>query len=61
MLSCAGSKPDKKTTLNDKFVSGMSNLENEKYLNAQNDFKSIVIRGTGTDIGDDAQYYLAES
>lgn len=60
-FSCAGSKPDKEITLQDKFNSGMSHLDNEKYLNAQVDFKSIVIRGTGTDLGDDAQYYLAES
>ena len=39
----------------------MTHLENEKYLNAQIDFKNIVIRGTGTDLGDDAQYYLAEA
>ena len=60
-FSCAGSKPEKEKTLQDKFNSGMSHLDNEKYLNAQIDFKSIVIRGTGTDLGDDAQYYLAES
>ena len=39
----------------------MKHFENEKYLNAQIDFKSIVIRGSGTDLGDDAQYFLAES
>ena len=60
-FSCAGSKPDTEITLQDKFDSGMKHFENEKYLNAQIDFKSIVIRGSGTDLGDDAQYFLAES
>jgi len=59
--SCAGSKSVEEITLQDKFNSGMQNLENKKYLNAQIDFKNIVIRGTGTDLGDDAQYFLAES
>ena len=59
--SCAGSISDKDLTLQDKFDSGMQHLDNKKYLNAQIDFKNIVIRGTGTDLGDDAQYYLAES
>ena len=39
----------------------MENLEREKYLQAQTDFKYVVMRGTGTDLGDDAQYYLGES
>ena len=39
----------------------MTHLENEKYLNAQIDFKNNVIRGKGTDLGVDAQYYLAEA
>ena len=38
----------------------MDNLENEKYLKAQTDFKN-VLRGTGSDLGDDAQYYLGEA
>ena len=39
----------------------MENLEREKYLQAQTDFKYVVMRGTGTDLGDDAQYYLGEA
>ena len=61
MFSCAGSKSNGERSLQDKFLTAMTHLENEKYLNAQIDFKNIVIRGTGTDLGDDAQYYLAEA
>jgi len=61
IFSCAGSKRDGDLSLQDKFMEGMNNLNKEKYLQAQIDFKQIVIRGTGSDLGDDAQYYLAES
>ncbi len=61
ILSCAGSKTDGEVTLQDTFMSGLENLENEKYLQAQSDFKHVVIRGTGSDLGDDAQYYLGEA
>ena len=54
MFSCAGSKSNGERSLQDKFLTAMTHLENEKYLNAQIDFKNIVIRGTGTDLGDDA-------
>ena len=58
---CAGMKSDMETTLQDRFNNALNNLEKEKYLQAQTDFKYIVIRGTGTDLGDDAQYYLGEA
>ena len=61
ILSCAGSKTDREMALQDTFMSGLENLENEKYLQAQSDFKRVVIRGTGSDLGDDAQYYLGEA
>ena len=61
ILSCAGSKPVGEMALQDTFMSGLENLESEKYLQAQSDFKYVVIRGTGSDLGDDSQYYLAEA
>jgi len=60
-ISCAGTKNNIDETIKDKFNMGIENLENEKYLQAQSDFKNVLIRGTGTDLGDDAQYYLGES
>ena len=61
VLSCAGSKPDNTFSLENKFKKGIQNLENEKYLQAQSDFKYVLMRGTGSDLGDDAQYHLGES
>ena len=60
-FDCASVKNDGEDTLKDKITSGLDNLEKEKYLQAQADFKYVVIRGTGTDLGDDAQYYLGEA
>jgi len=61
LIGCASSVDPSELTLREKFEIGMENLENEKYLQAQVDFKQVVIRGTGTELGDDAQYYLAEA
>jgi len=61
IMSCAGSKNDGEISLQEKFNMGMEHLESEKYLQAQTDFKYVVMRGTGSDLGDDAQYYLGEA
>ena len=61
ILSCAGSKSNKEITLKETFNSGIEHLEKGKYLQAQSDFKNVLMRGTGSDLGDDAQYYLGES
>ena len=60
-MSCAGSKINNEISLKDKFNIGLANLENEKYLQAQSDFKYVLMRGTGSDLGDDAQYFLGEA
>ena len=60
-LSCAGSNFGDNSSIEDRFAIGKENLENGKYLKAQSDFQYIVLRGAGTDIGDDAQFYLGES
>ena len=39
----------------------MDFLDQEKYVKAQEEFQFILSRGTGTDYGDDAQFFLAES
>ena len=61
LTSCAGSKHNDEIALQEQFNIGLKNLDNEKYLQAQLDFKQIVIRGTGSDLGDDAQYFLGEA
>ena len=60
-MSCAGSRSDSEITIRDMFEKGMENLEKEKYLQAQDDFHQVIIRGIGTELGDDAQYFLAEA
>ena len=61
LASCSGTRNNDEQTLKDIFNQAMDNLENSKYLQAQSDFKNVLIRGTGTDLGDDAQYFLGES
>mgnify|MGYP001161216952 FL=1 len=60
-LGCAGSNLSDNSSAQVRFEAGMKNLENGKYLKAQSDFQYAVMRGAGTDVGDDAQYYLGES
>ncbi len=57
LSSCAVSRHNDEIDLQEQFNIGLKNLDNEKYLQAQLDFKQIVIRGTGSDLGDDAQYF----
>ena len=40
---------------------GMDYLDQEEYIKAQDEFKFVLSRGTGTDYGDDAQFFLAEA
>ncbi len=60
-FSCASRTGSFESPIKEKFNSGMELFERGKYLRAQDEFTSIVIRGSGTDLGDDAQFYLAES
>jgi len=61
LFSCASKTNSFESPIKEKFNSGMNLFERGKYLRAQDEFTSIVIRGSGTDLGDDAQFYLAES
>jgi len=58
---CAGSKTLQESSIQEIFKNGLDNLEEEKYLQAQSDFAQILIRGSGSDLGDDAQYYIGEA
>ena len=44
-----------------RFDKGMYYLGKERYLRAQEEFTYVVISGSHTELGDDAQFYLAES
>ena len=61
MISCAGKKPLEKLSLEERYKRGQEYLENKKYYNAQQEFQIIVLSGSHTEWGDDAQFYLAES
>jgi len=61
ITGCAGSRTGPETTIQELFKNGLDNLANKKYLQAQSDFTQVLIRGSGSDLGDDAQYYIAEA
>jgi outer membrane protein assembly factor BamD len=61
LTGCAGSKTLQESSIQEIFKNGLDNLEEEKYLQAQSDFTQVLIRGSGSDLGDDAQYYFGEA
>ena len=61
IISCAGKKPVEQISLEERYKRGQEFLENKKYYNAQQEFQIIVLSGSHTEWGDDAQYFLAES
>lgn len=48
-------------TLEVAFEKAMNQYENENYTEAANAFETVISIGRGTDVGQNAQYYLAES
>ncbi len=61
ITSCAGKKPVETIPLEERYKRGQEFLENKKYYNAQQEFQIVVLSGSHTEWGDDAQFYLAES
>lgn len=60
--SCAGSRADGKgEDVGSHFDRGMEFYEKGKYVRAKEIFENVLIRGRHTDLGDDAQFYLAQS
>jgi outer membrane protein assembly factor BamD len=60
-VNCAGNKPIDKLSHGKRYKRGQEFLENKKYYRAQQEFQIIVLSGSHTEWGDDAQFYLAES
>ena len=60
-FGCSSTLPDESLSLAEHLKIGMDYLDEEKYVKAQDEFKFVLSRGTGTDYGDDAQFFLAES
>ena len=60
-FGCSSTLPDESLSLAEHLKIGLDYLDEEKYVKAQDEFKFVLSRGTGTDYGDDAQFFLAES
>jgi len=61
IVGCSSTLPDDSLSLVEHLKIGMDYLDEEKYVKAQDEFKFVLSRGTGTDYGDDAQFFLAEA
>ena len=61
IIGCSSTLPDESLSLSEHLKIGMDYLDEEKYVKAQDEFKFVLSRGTGTDYGDDAQFFLAEA
>ena len=60
-MGCSSSMLDESLPLANHLKIGMDFLDQGKFVKAQDEFKFILSRGTGTDYGDDAQFFLAEA
>ena len=61
IIRCAGTTPNEELSLSERLELGMDYLDEEKYLQAQDEFSIVLMRATGTELGDDAQFFLGES
>ena len=48
MIGCAGTTPNEKLSLSERLELGLDYLDEEKYLQAQDEFNLVLIRATGT-------------
>ncbi|MGB9663807.1 MAG: outer membrane protein assembly factor BamD [Ignavibacteria bacterium] len=60
-ISCSGSKDLSSLSSEERFLLAKEKFDKKDYLEAINDFESLIIQFSGTGIVDDAQYYLAYS
>lgn len=61
-LGCSRSQVDLAVDdIDERFEKGKMYLEKKKYYRAQQEFEYVLLRGRHTDLGDEAQFYLAES
>lgn len=62
LAACGDSSQALRTmTTEERFRQGMTALEDEDYLEAQEAFNTIILQDPASDYADDAQFYLAES
>lgn len=61
-LSCAKEEIDlTKDDIQERYDKGLELLKKRKYYRSQEHFQYVLLRGRHTDIGDDAQFHLAEA
>jgi len=60
-INCASTKSSGDITIEDRYNQAMKYFKSKKYVRAQDEFNSVLILGSGSEYGDDAQYYLGES
>lgn len=61
-LGCSRSQVDLAVDdIEERFEKGKMYLEKKKYYRAQQEFEYVLLRGKHTELGDEAQFYLAES
>ena len=59
--SCSSNLIDEESSLKSRLARGLDYLDDERYQQAKDEFNFILMRGAGTELGDDAQYFLGES
>lgn len=60
LLSCSGSDVTQNLTAEEYFERGKMKFDEGSYLEAISDFEVVKIQFMGSDVADDAQFYLAE-
>tara|TARA_B100000029_G_scaffold515208_1_gene621119 strand:- start:13809 stop:14573 length:765 start_codon:yes stop_codon:yes gene_type:complete len=62
ILGCAKDDIDlSRDDINERYNKGLELLKKRKYYRSQEHFQYVLLRGRHTDIGDDAQFHLAEA
>lgn len=60
IAACSSTQETATLSVEERYAQGKSLFDNGDYLEAIEDFKAITVQDQGSDLGDDAQFYLAE-
>jgi outer membrane protein assembly factor BamD len=60
-FACSNNSDVKDIDYEQLYQKGLQALKKKRYLKAQENFNSVVLGASHTELGDDAQFYLAES
>lgn len=61
LLGCSSRPPAVRTRATDQFEQARSHFEKKRYKEAADGFQRVIFEHPGSELVDDAQYYLAES